>query len=475
MANIKKYTQKQVPHLFDHVARGPDDEHDRSNAQIDPSLTHLNHDLVTGAYAGDNRDPHEQYERLESILSQKVILVNLAARTDVNVAACCVIQVPPEVPENRLEEFFSWTYDFLRMKFGAQNVVSCWIHLDETTPHMHFIFVPCVKERDEKTGAEVERLCASECINRKMLKDFHPQLQHYIDQRMGMHVSIMNGATVSGNKTILELKNQELERNNTALKAQLTVLAAQETLYTVLIETNSDIRRILVEIECYMGIKEWNEEQQQKIGSFHEDFNTLPELIRHAQVEVSKVINSANSFEKTFSEEIADARKKAMDAYQKSIAKADKVYQEYRKRLSAMEIEIEQKVKLRLENPDENESRLYANARRREGCIQQLDRMIFEREQQIETLKAEEKALSVEILAARERIHNMQIKAEQGIQEAVEKRTNKVLLKAAKLRDALQFSDSFLHRYQLCCGTEYQNGGGDDEFKRRVCPHEYDH
>ena len=36
--------------------------------------------------------------------------------------------------------------------------------------------------------------------------------KEYIDKAMNLDLEIINGATASGNKTILELKNQELEK-----------------------------------------------------------------------------------------------------------------------------------------------------------------------------------------------------------------------------------------------------------------------
>ena len=45
--------------------------------------------------------------------------------------------------DERMQElFFEETYAFLSERYGAQNVISAYVHLDERSPHMHFAFVP---------------------------------------------------------------------------------------------------------------------------------------------------------------------------------------------------------------------------------------------------------------------------------------------------------------------------------------------
>lgn len=45
------------------------------------------------------------------------------------------------------------------------------------------------------------------------MKTLHPDFKKYIEKEMKLeNVQVLNGATANGNKTILELKNQELEK-----------------------------------------------------------------------------------------------------------------------------------------------------------------------------------------------------------------------------------------------------------------------
>lgn len=47
-----------------------------------------------------------------------------------------------EQPDDVQEEFFSDAFDWLKHRYGEDNVVSAVIHKDETTMHLHFDFVP---------------------------------------------------------------------------------------------------------------------------------------------------------------------------------------------------------------------------------------------------------------------------------------------------------------------------------------------
>ena len=101
--------------------------------------------------------------------------------------------------------FFKEAYNFMENKYGKENVISAYVHLDETSPHMHFCFVPVVfdtKKQEYKVNAKV-------CINRTELLKIHPQMQEYLESKLQTKVNILNGATAEGNKTVEQLKKEE--------------------------------------------------------------------------------------------------------------------------------------------------------------------------------------------------------------------------------------------------------------------------
>ena len=119
--------------------------------------------------------------------------------------------------EGDQELFFKETYDFLEKKYGKENVVSSYVHLDETTPHMHFAFIPVVI--DKKRGDL--KVSAKELITRKHLQEFHPKLENHMAKVFGRDIGILNEATKAGNKSIGELKGETIRMELETLKNDL--------------------------------------------------------------------------------------------------------------------------------------------------------------------------------------------------------------------------------------------------------------
>ena len=76
----------------------------------------------------------------------KELLNGLQLSAKARPLASFMLTLPEPVPEERAREFFKAAYDFLVGEVGEENVVSCFVHLDEpkARPHMAFKFVPRV-------------------------------------------------------------------------------------------------------------------------------------------------------------------------------------------------------------------------------------------------------------------------------------------------------------------------------------------
>ncbi|MDU5587535.1 MAG: hypothetical protein E6045_02850, partial [Finegoldia magna] len=79
------------------------------------------------------------------------------------------------------------------------------------------LFIPVTS--DKKHGGE--KICANDVINRKELRNFHPDLQRFLDEK-GFDVLVQSGVTSAqgGNRSVRELKNsrqrsrqREIERS----------------------------------------------------------------------------------------------------------------------------------------------------------------------------------------------------------------------------------------------------------------------
>lgn len=203
MAHAAKFAANAVGRMCGHYGRTEGDGVRRSNENIDPARTHLNYNLAPEHDGG-------QIAFMQKRLSE----VKLQKRADVNVLCDWVVTLPvdekfkrfnPEIQRIETIKFFRTSYDFLERRYGRENVVSAYVHMDEKTPHLHFAFIP-VTEDKKKGGFKVS---AKEVLSRSDLRTFHTDLQKALRER-GVILDVLNGATKDGNKTVAELKKESI-------------------------------------------------------------------------------------------------------------------------------------------------------------------------------------------------------------------------------------------------------------------------
>lgn len=203
MAHAMKMTRGACGHMFKHYERAKDEKGEYikfGNQDIDPNKTNQNYNLAP--------------ERISQgeFIKQRCSEVYCLNRKDVNVLCSWVLTKPKDLTSPD-KKFFEETYKFLEKRYGKENIVSSYVHMDETTPHMHFAFVPVVY--DKKKG--IEKVSAKDCINKFELSKFHTDWQNHLDSH-DIHCNVLNEATRDGNKSIEELKrNSAIENLQNAL------------------------------------------------------------------------------------------------------------------------------------------------------------------------------------------------------------------------------------------------------------------
>lgn len=199
MAHLEKYTAAAAGHMFSHYDR----THSSSTSNIDESRTHLNYNLAE----------KDQHLSCLDFLHKRMSEIKVLKRANVNVMCDWVVTAPEDLTEEEFSVFFDECYKFLNARYGKENVISAPVHMDETSPHIHYNFVPVVKDKKK----EIFKLSAKECITRKDLSTFHTDLTKHMTAVFGRNIGILNGATVGGNKTIKQLK--QTSENLKAFKA----------------------------------------------------------------------------------------------------------------------------------------------------------------------------------------------------------------------------------------------------------------
>ena len=219
MANVQKYTRTEVGggSLTRHYERAKDEHgnyHQWGNQEIDPTRSHLNYNLAP-----------EREQGQTSFINERISEVKCHKREDVNIMCSWIITVPKGLDESEHKQFFKEAYDFLCKKYNEKNVISAYVHMDETTPHLHYAFVPVVVDR--KKGHE--KVSAKEALgwSEKGLQKFHHELSRHMEKVFGRDIGILNGATKEGNKEISELKRETLKSQVKDLEAKKEKLEKQ--------------------------------------------------------------------------------------------------------------------------------------------------------------------------------------------------------------------------------------------------------
>ena len=216
--HMEKYTQKGLGNLFAHYERKDYENRNFQNENIDKSKTELNYNLAPVHKEGQYKFTKNRCESL-----------NILKRSNVNWCVSWCVTAPQEIKDDaeKCKAFFKSVYDFLSQRYGVENVISCYVHLDEATPHIHFAFLPVsktVKMEFDKETAElqtrlVEKVSCKEVITKAELSTIHKEMQEHLDHTLDFEVSVLNGATEHGNKSVKELKQMErLKEQNQMLE-----------------------------------------------------------------------------------------------------------------------------------------------------------------------------------------------------------------------------------------------------------------
>ncbi|HFI0557959.1 TPA: MobV family relaxase [Streptococcus suis] len=210
MAHVAKYTRGAIRGLSNHLDRKTENH---ANKDIDVSKTYLNYDL--------NQTDGDTISRLNKRLEQ-VYCMN---RKDVKAVADWIVTLPKELedrPADDQRQFFEATKRFLDKQYGEENNISANVHMDETTPHMHYAFIPVVYDNKK----EREKVSAKIVLNRNHLQSFHDDLDKHLKAEIPQiyERGVVNGQTV-GVETVQELK--QLRTQEKALSAEIENLSAK--------------------------------------------------------------------------------------------------------------------------------------------------------------------------------------------------------------------------------------------------------
>ena len=163
--HMDKFKRESLRGIQSHNRR---ERRSRSNPDIRPEKSGENCDRHQPEVCDYDRAVQARIDSLslpKAVRKDAVVLCGLIVTSDLPFFA----RLPPE--EQR--RFFEESRDFLTRFVGSENVISAMIHMDEKTPHMHFLHVPVTPDG---------RLNANAIYTRESLRRLQSELPDHLQQ-----------------------------------------------------------------------------------------------------------------------------------------------------------------------------------------------------------------------------------------------------------------------------------------------------
>lgn len=249
--HLKGFTVGQIGPIINHVTRhGADPDQSRytyANESIDAARTAENYAISA------TPDP-------AAFIAGRAESVDRKPRKTSNLLSSIVVTLPKnDLLEGREREFFEAVADLLSERVGHENVIGGYVHMDESQPHMHFLFTPIVKtpvtendrtrplldkdgnQRRDKRGVPLwerrqkldERgrpvfktaFAQSKMFTREGLEALHPEMEKALRERFGFKAGIR--LEDKGEKQLSRLDQNEYKSARAKLAEQRAEIAEQ--------------------------------------------------------------------------------------------------------------------------------------------------------------------------------------------------------------------------------------------------------
>ena len=223
--------------LFERKAKNPDHNYDRSrtalNFQVGPGgvITTVDKSRRIGDRVEEIIKKHLRPDARVTAISNRAVMVVFGGNRERMREMAFGSQVLNEYEETnghlvRQPEIEQWAkdiYGFVCREFGEENVASFIVHLDETGPHAHCVFVPLTADG---------RLCSKEVLGgknkieaRQHMRDLHTRLAE-VNRKYGLDCGDDIQVIGARHRSTAEY-NRDLHRENTRLETLISDKSGQ--------------------------------------------------------------------------------------------------------------------------------------------------------------------------------------------------------------------------------------------------------
>ena len=223
--------------LFERKAKNPDHNYDRSrtalNFQVGPGgvITTVDKSRRIGDRVEEIIKKHLRPDARVTAISNRAVMVVFGGNRERMREMAFGSQVLNEYEETnghlvRQPEIEQWAkniYGFVCREFGEDNIASFIVHLDETGPHAHCVFVPLTADG---------RLCSKEVLGgknkieaRQHMRDLHTRLAE-VNRKYGLDCGDDIQVTGARHRSTAEY-NRDLHRENAQLETLISDKSGQ--------------------------------------------------------------------------------------------------------------------------------------------------------------------------------------------------------------------------------------------------------
>lgn len=249
--HLQGFTVGQIGPIINHVTRhGADPDQSRyayANESIDATRTADNYAIAAAP------DP-------AAFIAGRVEAVDRKPRKTSNLLSSIVVTLPKnDLLEGREREFFEAVAALLSERVGRENVIGGYVHMDESQPHMHFLFTPVVRtpvtendksrplldkdgeqrrdrrgvplwERRPKLGEDGQPVyktafAQSKMFDRDALDRLHPEMEEAMRKRFGFRAGLR--LEDRGERQLSRLDQNEYREAKARLAEQRAEIAEQ--------------------------------------------------------------------------------------------------------------------------------------------------------------------------------------------------------------------------------------------------------
>ncbi|ENQ3081231.1 plasmid recombination protein [Bacillus cereus] len=269
ICRMQKFKAKDVKGIQFHNQR---EKESHTNPDIEKEYSHLNYDL-------HNKQHIDYLENVKEKIEQNVE-TNRAVRKDA-VMMCEFIVTSDKVffdgiDPHKERQFFEDAYNFLKNRYGEDNITHATVHLDEKTPHMHVGMVPVTEDK---------KLSAKQIFNRKELVSLQDDFHAYM-VKQGF---VLERGVSSDRKHIETTRMKALTAKEEVQELEHT-LVQKEQEKQQLDQSMSEMKKRLVELKKSLnGAKQVDKIEVKEKGGFirsktveiaSEDFQTMKSLAK---------------------------------------------------------------------------------------------------------------------------------------------------------------------------------------------------